>query len=107
MVKPAANMIAMVAVMAALPHARPDGLARAVGRPSPWTAQMAALIGAVVGLALTGWWVIPLGLIIGAAALGCGAIAKARIGGQTGDILGATQQIAEIAALLAFVALAT
>ena len=43
-------------------------------------------------------------LVMGAAGLAtllCAAIARAKIGGQTGDILGATQQLSEIAALLA------
>jgi adenosylcobinamide-GDP ribazoletransferase len=39
------------------------------------------------------------------AALGMGLIARAKIAGQTGDILGATQQIAEIAALTALAAI--
>jgi adenosylcobinamide-GDP ribazoletransferase len=38
------------------------------------------------------------------ATLVCGLIARAKIGGQTGDILGATQQITEIAVLVAIVA---
>jgi adenosylcobinamide-GDP ribazoletransferase len=32
-------------------------------------------------------------------------LARAKIGGQTGDVLGAAQQLAEIAALLALTAL--
>ena len=35
------------------------------------------------------------------AALLTGALARRKLGGQTGDILGATQQVAEIAVLLA------
>jgi len=34
-----------------------------------------------------------------------GLVAKAKIGGQTGDILGASQQLAEIAALAVIVAM--
>lgn len=36
-------------------------------------------------------------------AIGVGALARARLGGQTGDVLGATCELAEGAALLAFV----
>ncbi len=97
---------AMVAVMAGLRHARGDGLAHAVGRPGMRTAQIAGGIGALVALTLTGWWVVPLALIVTAVAFGTASIAKAKIGGQTGDILGATQQLTEIAALLTLVALA-
>lgn len=97
---------AMVAVMAGLRHARGDGLAHAVGRPGMRTAQIAGGIGALVALTLTGWWVVPLALIVAAVAFGTALIAKAKIGGQTGDILGATQQLTEIATLLALVVLA-
>lgn len=96
----------MVAVMAGLRHARDDGLSHAVGRPGMRTVQIAGAIGVLVGLMLTGWWVVPLVLIVTAVALGAALIAKARIGGQSGDILGATQQLTEIAALLTLVALA-
>jgi adenosylcobinamide-GDP ribazoletransferase len=40
------------------------------------------------------------------AVLGLCALARAQIGGQTGDVAGAAQQIAEIAVLLAFAAAA-
>jgi adenosylcobinamide-GDP ribazoletransferase len=40
------------------------------------------------------------GLVVGVLAL----VAQAKIGGQTGDILGAAQQLAEIAFLLALTA---
>jgi adenosylcobinamide-GDP ribazoletransferase len=90
---------AMAAVMAALPHARASGLAQAQGRPPRATVLLAA------GLALAAAG--PFGaaglaavLAAGLAALGVAWLARARIGGQTGDILGAAQQAAEIAALL-------
>jgi adenosylcobinamide-GDP ribazoletransferase len=43
-------------------------------------------------------------LVAAIATLACGLIARAKIGGQTGDVLGATQQIAELAVLVAIVA---
>jgi adenosylcobinamide-GDP ribazoletransferase len=43
-------------------------------------------------------------LCAGLAALALTRLARARIGGQTGDVIGACQQVAEIAALLALVA---
>ncbi len=94
----------MAVIMATLPHARADGLARSVGRPS----GLAALGAVAVAMGVTG----PLGLVAGVmsgcaavAALGVALLAQAKIGGQTGDILGASQQMAHLAALSAAAAL--
>jgi adenosylcobinamide-GDP ribazoletransferase len=96
---------AMVPVMAHLPHAREDGLSQSVGRPDTRTALIAVAIAAIACLILlhiTGLALIAAALI---ATLICVAIAKAKINGQTGDILGATQQISDIAMLLTLAAL--
>jgi adenosylcobinamide-GDP ribazoletransferase len=96
----AVSRAAMVGVMAALPHAREGGLSRAVGRPAPQVAWTAIGIGA--GLALV---MGHLGLVFVAAIIAAlwAMIARAKIGGQTGDILGATQQLVEVAMLIAVV----
>ena len=81
--------------------ARADGLAAAAGRPGSAAAIGAVIIGAATALAA-------LGPSQGALALGLAAIAVAavavlarrRIGGYTGDILGACQQVAETVILL-------
>lgn len=96
---------AMPVVMAALPHAREAGLSRHVGRPGVETAAIAVGLSVLGALACIG---LPAIVLCGAAALATvavGAVAKAKIGGQTGDILGATQQIAEIAGLLSLAAM--
>jgi adenosylcobinamide-GDP ribazoletransferase len=89
----------MALIMALLPNARGDGLSHATGRPSPAIALTALALGVVIAVALTGWT----GLIMALAALGVSVIlslsALRRIGGQTGDILGASQQLAEAACL--------
>jgi adenosylcobinamide-GDP ribazoletransferase len=98
---------AMAGVMAALPFAREDGLAVHVGRPSAATAGLAAaiaLVGALSALGIPGLAVAALGAL---AACAVALVARARIGGQTGDVLGAAQQAAELVALLACVALLT
>lgn len=95
----------MVPVMARLPHARDTGLSHAVGRPDEMTALIAiaiAVIGALFLLQFSGLWVIAAAAL---SALACALIAKAKINGQTGDILGATQQVAEISMLLTLCAL--
>jgi adenosylcobinamide-GDP ribazoletransferase len=93
------------AVMAALPHAREDGLARSVGAPDRQVAIAAAAVGVILTLVVAGFSAL-LPVVLAGVAVGIMAqIARAKIGGQTGDILGACQQVAEIAMLLGFLAL--
>lgn len=96
----ALSRTSMVVLMALLPNARSDGLSRQVGRPPQAAVWLA--IGLAAGIALLcGYvWLLP---VAGIATFTCGLIARAKIGGQTGDILGATQQVTEIAMLLALV----
>ena len=91
----------IVIVMAALPSARADGLSRGIGRPSAVTAGLGLAVATALSLALTGWLALILLAIAGLAAWACAIIARVKIGGQTGDILGATQQVSEIAILAA------
>jgi adenosylcobinamide-GDP ribazoletransferase len=97
---------AMAGVMAALPFARTDGLARHVGRPTRAAAGLSAAVALAVGLVMAtpATWGAA-GAVVVASAL-FARLALGRLGGQTGDVLGATQQLGEIAALLVFVALA-
>ena len=100
----AVSRASMVAVMAVLPHAREGGLSRSVGRP-PTTAVWLALAIAAGFALLCGYpWVT---LVTILTTLGSILIARSKIGGQTGDILGATQQITEITALIAIVVMVT
>ncbi len=94
----------MPALMAALPHARDTGLSHAQGRATQETALLAAGLAALAALLLCGLSGIGLALLAALSALCCAAIARTKIGGQTGDILGATQQVTEIALLLALTA---
>ncbi|OWJ67206.1 adenosylcobinamide-GDP ribazoletransferase [Inquilinus limosus] len=90
------------ALLAWLRPARPDGLGAGAGRP-PSEAVLTAL-----GLALC-FALLLLGLRHGLAALALAVlvswalagVARRRIGGQTGDVLGAAQQLAEVAVLCA------
>jgi adenosylcobinamide-GDP ribazoletransferase len=95
----------MPALMYALPHARGDGLSHSVGRPKRRGAVFAFVIGAVIALLCLGASAL---LATGIAALFgvCMThLAKHKIGGQTGDVLGATQQLSETAILLGCAAL--
>lgn len=89
----------MPVVMRALLHARADGLSRQVG---PVRGDAVALgLGLALGLSLllVGWSAFGAGVAAALALAGMIALARAKIGGQTGDVLGATQQVTEIAVL--------
>jgi len=96
---------AMATAMGALPFARTDGLAKGVGRPGGATVGLALAVAGLAGIALVGWGAVVAALVVGMAAVAVCLIARTRIGGQTGDILGAVQQVSEIAALATLVAM--
>jgi adenosylcobinamide-GDP ribazoletransferase len=95
----------MPALMHALPAAREGGLSRAVGRVPFDTAVLAAAAGAVLALLALGLVALPLMLVVAGAGRGVAALARGKIGGQTGDVLGAAQQLAEVAVLVTLVVL--
>ncbi len=94
----------MALIMALLPNARGTGLAQSVGRPSGLVGGLAGLLAVFLGVALTNG-ALTMAIAAAIAGLGVALLARARIGGQTGDILGASQQLAELAALAAASAL--
>lgn len=94
----------MAGVMHALPNARGSGLSQSTGRPAQDTVLLGGAVALAVALLATGGAVLAAVVAVALAGLATAAIARARIGGQTGDVLGATQQLAEIAALAALAA---
>lgn len=93
---------AMVWVMYRLPHARKDGLAQRTGKPGKTATYVAlgfAAVAAVFAPEVSTLWliVIAVGLTFGVT-----AVARRKIGGQTGDVLGATQQVVELGILIGF-----
>lgn len=94
----------MVTLMHMLPNARSTGLSSAVGRPPRDTTLVAIAIAAGVGFLTVGFAVIPVAILLCAATLAIAAVSKAKIGGQSGDVLGASQQIGEIAVLVVLAA---
>ena len=90
----------MPVLMGALPNARGDGLSRSVGRPALAPVAGALLLGLALGFLLGGSGFALPALLAALAALVVAALARSRIGGQTGDILGAAQQLAETVFLL-------
>jgi len=90
----------MVLLMHAMPPARPSGLSGGFGAPSQDTAALATILAAVVALLVTGFSAIPAALFVSITSLMAALIAKNKIGGQTGDVLGATQKLGEVVVYL-------
>ena len=85
--------------------ARRDGLDASIGRPGAGAFRHAVLIALVVTALLVAWWA-PLGfllaaLVAAATARGCASLAERKIGGHTGDVIGATVIAADMTYLLA------
>lgn len=92
---------AIVWFWAGLPSARPDGVAGKAGTPDEDAVSTAAMIGlmvfAVLGLVAVGFLRTAIALLLALAMLQLfSMLCRRMIGGQTGDTLGACQQIVEI-----------
>jgi adenosylcobinamide-GDP ribazoletransferase len=98
---------AAVATMGAVPVARPDGLgaeyARSVGAGRALVANVIAI---GIGALATGWWVGPLAAGAAVAAAAVAWLAWRALGGITGDVLGAIEQVAECVVLVVVTGLA-
>ena len=95
----ALSRVPMTVIMAALPNARGAGLSHSVGRPGSRVAALSCAIGLACSFLVLGPLAISAALWVGLAGLALGIVARAKIGGQTGDILGASQQISEAVVL--------
>lgn len=84
-----------------LPFARSDGLARDAGQPDSTVAATGLGIAFLIALLALSWgnafWAA---VLAGVSVAGVAWLAKRQIGGQTGDVLGAAEQVAEIAILM-------
>jgi adenosylcobinamide-GDP ribazoletransferase len=94
----------MAAMLWALPPAREGGLSRLVGRPSLPTMALGGAAALLLALLAVGAQAVPAALAVLAVTILWSLLARARLGGQTGDTCGAAQQLAEIAALLTLLA---
>lgn len=103
----AVSRMPMTLVMWAMPLARKDGLAALVGLVPGQTAAIAAAFGLILAVLLTGLAGVVLWAVALLAALPICYFSWQRIEGYTGDVLGCIQQVAEIAALAAAVAILT
>jgi adenosylcobinamide-GDP ribazoletransferase len=104
----ATSRAAMVLLLALAPAARQDGLAAALaGVNLKRPAVLGVVFAAAFALGVSGrFGLAALGLALVSAGL-MGALARRQIGGVTGDVLGAAQQLGEVSGLLAASALIT
>jgi len=87
-----------------LPPARRDGLAVGIGRPTIPTFRRAILIAVLATAVLVAWWA-PVGFMLAsvaaaAASKACATLAEHKVGGHTGDVIGATVVVSELTYLL-------
>lgn len=98
--------VGLIPLVKLLP-ARSDGAGSSAATPSPSAMRSALYIGGAIALlpALAGATIsqtVVAEMAAAACALGVSKLAERQIGGYTGDVLGATQQVAEIAVLVTF-----
>jgi len=84
-----------------LPNARKDGLAASAGQPDASVAMVAIAVALVISLLVLSWantfWAV---LVTAFCVVLMAWLAMRQIGGQTGDVLGAAEQVVETAVLL-------
>jgi adenosylcobinamide-GDP ribazoletransferase len=97
----------VVGLMAAAPLADHSGLGADYGRSTTRArAAVALLVGTGITALAIGWWAAPVLLAAVLAAVAVGALARHKIGGISGDVLGACEQVAECACLVVLTGLA-
>ena len=101
---PAAHAVSRAAaawMLGRLPAATPGGLGATYAGPvTSSQAATAVAIGAIAAVGLLGPWGIGAVAVAVLVAWGTGRLAESKIGGITGDVLGAAQQLCEIGVLL-------
>ncbi|WP_278921153.1 MULTISPECIES: adenosylcobinamide-GDP ribazoletransferase [Pseudophaeobacter] len=101
----ALSRAAMPVVMLWLPNARQSGLSQSLGRPPRRAVGLGVCLAVALALPLLGAHILAVLAMLVLTCLGLGALAQHKIGGQTGDVLGACQQLCEVAGVLTLVAI--
>jgi len=99
----AANAGARAAIllpMALLPPARADGLGASVGEIDLERALSGGVFALGIGIVCLGWGVVTAALLAIAAGASMTGLARRQVGGYSGDVFGATAQVALVAILL-------
>ena len=107
LVAAATSRAAMAVAMHLLPNARHDGLSHDTGRPDRRVVLSGVAIAAVTALGLAGLAAVWIALTTALVLAGAIQMSRQKIGGQSGDTLGATQQVCEGTALLTMLVLVT
>jgi adenosylcobinamide-GDP ribazoletransferase len=100
----AASRLSAVLIMAALPPARRNGMSVSVGSPTAGLAAIALGVTFIIA-----WLLLPFSVALllilsaGVSAFVLGRVAFQQLGGQTGDVLGASSQLCECLALILLV----
>lgn len=95
-------------VMAIVPNARGTGLSSQVGKPTRAHAGLGISLALLLSWPMLGFPALILcAVVVSIFATLCATLAQTKIKGQTGDVLGATQQVCEGAMLLCLAALTT
>jgi adenosylcobinamide-GDP ribazoletransferase len=102
----AVSRLPMVLAMFLMPLARTSGLSAGVGAPPVQSVFAAAAIALAISVFALGWGGLVVSFFALTAPLPLFWLAHKKINGQTGDVLGGSQQLAEIAALAAVFAAA-
>ncbi len=98
----ALSRLPMIALMYCLNPARADGLSVSTGRPTAETFALGTIVALIIALLSVGFLTLPAIFVIACLTWGIARISLAKISGQTGDVLGASQQVAEIGVLVTF-----
>lgn len=102
-VLPAAHALSRGAagvLLRAVRPARTEGLgASYAAAVTPRGVTLGAVAALLIALLSLGPWALPAAVVAGVGAVAVGALARHRFGGVTGDVLGAAQQVGEVAVL--------
>lgn len=97
----ALSRAAAAGLLGTLPPATNAGLgATYAGAATPRRLAMAAAAAVFIGALASGLWVIPAALLAASVGWVVGRLSVRKLGGITGDILGAAQQVSEVALVL-------
>lgn len=101
----AASRALLPALMRWLDPAREDGLGASAGRPPAGAVFIGLGLALLLSLIFLSWTGLVALIIAGIGAFGLALLARRQIGGHTGDVLGATQQVTELLFLLTVAAI--